>query len=284
MIIMERLDGRVAFVTGVARGQGRSHALRLAEEGADIIGVDLPLDITTTHYPMAVEEDLAETAELIAKTGRRAHLRQADVRDLAALRTVIDSGVVAFGRLDIVVVNAGIFSLGAALDLDEQVWQDIIDVNLTGAWHTVKAATGHIRAGGRGGSIIFTASAAALLPPPGIAHYNAAKAGVNALMKTLAVELGPEYIRVNSVNPGNVDTAMIDNETTRRLFMPELEHPTKQDAEKPDSAYVRVNAIPIPWLESIDISNLVVFLASDRSRYLTGAAIPIDAGYVLKKA
>jgi NAD(P)-dependent dehydrogenase (short-subunit alcohol dehydrogenase family) len=135
MIIMERLDGRVAFVTGVARGQGRSHALRLAKEGADIIGVDLPLGITTTHYPMAVQEDLAETAELIEKTGRRAYLRQADVRDLAALRTVIDSGVRAFGRLDIVVVNAGIFSMGAALDLDEQVWQDVIDVNLTGAWH-----------------------------------------------------------------------------------------------------------------------------------------------------
>jgi (-)-trans-carveol dehydrogenase len=284
MDIMERLDGRVAFVTGVARGQGRSHALRLAEEGADIIGVDLPLGITTTHYPMAVEEDLAETAALIEKTGRRAYLRQADVRELAALQRVVDSGVAAFGRLDTVVVNAGIFSLGAALELDEQVWQDVIDVNLTGAWHTVKAATRHLRAGGRGGSIIFTASAAALLPPPGIAHYNAAKAGVNALMKTLAVELGPEFIRVNSVNPGNVDTAMIDNETTRRLFMPELEHPTKQDAEKPDSAYVRVNAIPVPWLESSDISDLVVFLASDQSRYLTGVAIPIDAGYVLKKA
>jgi (+)-trans-carveol dehydrogenase len=148
----------------------------------------------------------------------------------------------------------------------------------------VKAAVPHIRAGGRGGSVVLTSSAAALMPPPGIAHYSAAKAGVIKLMETLALELGPEFIRVNALGPGNVDTPMIDNETTRRLFMPHLENPTKADAEQPGSAYVQVNAIPVPWVEPSDISKVVLFLASDDSRYLTGVTVPIDAGYRLKKA
>jgi NAD(P)-dependent dehydrogenase (short-subunit alcohol dehydrogenase family) len=173
--------------------------------------------------------------------------------------------------------------MGGALDLGEQAWQDMLDVNLTGAWHTAKAAVPHMRAGGRGGSIVFTASTAALMPAAGLAHYNATKAGVNALMKTLAAELGPEYIRVNSVCPGSVDTPMIDNETTRRLFLPDLEHPTKADAEKPDSGYIRVNAIPVPWIETADVTNVVLFLASDESRYITGIAVPVEAGYMVKK-
>jgi (+)-trans-carveol dehydrogenase len=280
---MGSLDGRVAFITGVARGQGRSHALRLAEEGADIIGLDVAADAITLHYPLATVADLDETAELIAKTGRRAVLRQADVRDVDAVRAVLAEGVAELGRLDVVVVNAGIFSLGTATELAEQAWQDMLDVNLTGAWNTARAAVPHIRAGGRGGSIIFTSSAAALRPPRGLAHYNASKAGVGALMETLAAELGPEFIRVNSVNPGNVDTPMIDNEITRRLFLPHLEHPTRADAEKPDSGYVLVNALPVPWVETIDISHAVRFLASDESRYITGITLPVEAGYMVKK-
>ena len=281
---MGTLDGKVAFVTGIARGQGRSHAVTLAAAGADIIGVDICKDLDSPHYPMATQEDLAETGRMIEQFDRRAILRQADVRDLDQLTAAVDEGVAELGRLDIVVANAGIFSMGAALDLTEATFQEMIDINLTGVWRTVKAAVPHIRAGGRGGSVVLTSSAAALMPPPGIAHYSAAKAGVIKLMETLALELGPEFIRVNALGPGNVDTPMIDNETTRRLFMPHLENPTKADAEQPGSAYVQVNAIPVPWVEASDISKVVLFLASDDSRYLTGVTVPIDAGYRLKKA
>jgi len=280
---MGTLDGRVAFVTGVARGQGRSHAVKLAEEGADIIGIDALADEPTVHYPLATRADLDETAELVERLGRRAVLSQVDIRDLPALTAAVDAGVASLGRLDVIVANAGIFSLGAVLDLPERAWQDMIDVNLTGAWHTLKAAVPHIRAGGRGGSVIMISSGAALMPPPGIGHYNAAKAGVVALAKTLAQELGPEFIRVNCIGPGNVDTPMIDNDVTRRLFLPHLEQPTREDAEKPDSAYVAVNALPVPWVTPADISNAVAFLASDASRYVTGVVVPVDAGYLVKK-
>jgi NAD(P)-dependent dehydrogenase (short-subunit alcohol dehydrogenase family) len=240
---MGTLDGRVAFVTGVARGQGRSHAVRLAEEGADIIGVDALADEPTVHYPLSTPADLDETTRLIEKTGQRAILTRADIRDLTALTSAVDEGVQRLGRLDIIVANAGIFSMGAVLDLDERTWQDMIDVNLTGTWHTLKAAVPHIRAGGRGGSVIITSSGAALMPPPGIGHYNASKAGVVALARTLAQEV----------------------------------------AEKPDSTYVAVNVLPVPWVSPGDVSNVVTFLASDASEHLTGLVIPVDAGYLIKK-
>ncbi|GAA4537119.1 mycofactocin-coupled SDR family oxidoreductase [Pseudonocardia xishanensis] len=280
---MGQLEGRVAFVTGVARGQGRSHAVRLAEEGADIIGIDVLQDDPTVHYPLATRADLDETASLIEKTGRRALLSRADIRNLAEVTAAVDRGVAALGRLDVVVANAGIFSMGALLDLDERTWQDMIDVNLTGAWHTIKAAVPHLRSGGRGGSVIMISSGAALMPPRGIGHYNAAKAGVVALATTLAQEVGPELIRVNCINPGNVDTPMIDNDVTRRLFMPQLENPTRADAEKPNSNYVAVNVLPVPWVDPADITELVLFLASDASRHITGVAVPVDAGYLIKK-
>jgi (+)-trans-carveol dehydrogenase len=175
--------------------------LRLASGGADIIGVDIVADIPGLHYHLASQRDLQETIELIERTGRRAIVQQADVRDMDSLTTVVNDGVAALGRLDIVVANAGIFSLGAATELSDTAWQDVLDVNLTGAWHTAKATVPHIAAGGRGGSIIFVSSMAALRPPLGLAHYSASKAGVVALMKTLAAELGPQFIRVNTVNP-----------------------------------------------------------------------------------
>jgi len=165
---MGTLDGRVAFVTGVARGQGRSHAVKLAEEGADIIGIDALVDEPTVHYPLATRADLDETVALIEGLGRRAILSKADVRDLPALAAAVGAAVASLGRLDIVVANAGIFSLGAVLDMHERTWQDMIDVNLTGAWHTLKAAVPHIRAGGRGGSVIMISSGAAIMPPPGL--------------------------------------------------------------------------------------------------------------------
>ena len=279
---MGTFDGKVAFITGIARAQGRSHALRLASGGADIIGVDIVADIPGLHYHLASQHDLQETIELIERTGRRAIVRQADVRDLDSLTTVVNDGVAALGRLDIVVANAGIFSLGAATELSDRAWQDVLDVNLTGAWYTAKATIPHIVAGARGGSIIFVSSMAALRPPLGLAHYSASKAGVVALMKTLAAELGPQFIRVNTVNPATVDTPMIDNDTILGAFMPELERPTRDDAAKPDSAFVRINALPVPWLQVQDVTNAVEFLASDAARLITGVALPIDAGFQVK--
>ncbi|HEV7535821.1 MAG TPA: SDR family NAD(P)-dependent oxidoreductase [Acidimicrobiia bacterium] len=174
---MGRMDGKVALITGAARGQGRSHALRLAEEGAEIIAVDICDHIDSVPFSMGTADQLAETAKMVENLDRRIVTRQADVRDSAQLKAAVEEGVSEFGHIDVVCANAGIASMGLTWELTDEQWQDVIDVNLTGAWHTVKAATGHIRAGGRGGSIIFTASAAALLPPPGIGHYNAAKAG-----------------------------------------------------------------------------------------------------------
>lgn len=280
---MGTLSGKVAFITGVARGQGRSHALQLAEAGADIIGIDSMTDESTAHYPMATDADLDETRALIEKSGRRAILSQADVRNLAALTEAVDAGVTELGRLDIVVANAGIFSMGSLLDLDQKTWNDMLAVNLTGVWNTIKAAVPQVRSGRRGGSIVFTSSAAALMPPRGIGHYNASKAGVIALAKTLAQELGPEQIRVNAVAPGNVDTPMIDNDVTRRLFLPHLGNPTRADAEQDDSAYVQINTLPVPWVKPIDVSRVIEFLASEAGRYLTGLVIPVDGGYLIKK-
>jgi (+)-trans-carveol dehydrogenase len=244
--------------------------------------VDIGEDISGLHYPLASQHDLQETIELIEGTGRRAIVRQADVRDLDSLTAAVNDGVAELGRLDIVVANAGIISLGAATELSDRAWQNVLDVNLTGAWHTAKATVPHIAAGGRGGSIIFVSSMAALRPPLGLAHYSASKAGVVALMRTLAAELGPQFIRVNTVNPGTVDTPMIDNDTILGAFMPELEHPTRDDAVKPDSAFVRINALPVPWLEVQDVTNAVEFLASDAARLITGVVLPIDAGFQVK--
>ena len=280
---MGSLTGQVAFITGVARGQGRSHAVRLAEAGADIIGIDSLQDEPTVHYKLATDTDLEETRALVEKAGRRAVLLRADVRDLAGIGAAAERGVAELGRLDVVVANAGIFSMSPLLELEPPMWHAMLAVNLTGVWHTLKAAVPHVRSGGRGGSVILISSGAALMPPRGIGHYNAAKAGVIALAKTLAQELGPERIRVNAIAPGNVDTPMIDNDVTRRLFLPHLENPARADAEREDSAYVQVNTLPVPWVDPIDVSSVVEFLASDASRYLTGVVIPVDAGYLLKK-
>ena len=276
---MGTLDGRVAFVTGVARGQGRSHAVKLAEEGADIIGIDALVDEPTVHYPLATKSDLDETAELVESLGRRAILSQADIRDLPTLTAAVDAGVASLGRLDVIVANAGIFSLGAVLDLPERAWQDMIDVNLTGEWHAAKAAIPHLRAGGRGGSMILTSSELGLRAQPNTGHYTAAKHGVVGLMRTLALELAPDFIRVNSIHPTTVNTPMVMNSATYRLFRPDLENPTADDMAEASRA---VNALPIPWVEPTDISNAVLWLASDESRYVTGITLPVDAGWLVK--
>ncbi|MFF3468674.1 mycofactocin-coupled SDR family oxidoreductase [Streptomyces sp. NPDC001984] len=278
---MGRVEGKVAFVTGAARGQGRSHAIRLAQEGADIIAVDLVSQIGSVPYPMATPEDLAETVREVEKLDRRIVASQADVRDFAALKKAVDDGVAQLGRLDIVSANAGIFSFGKMDELDEQEFQDVVDVNLTGVWKTVKAAIPHIKAGGRGGSIILTSSAAGLIGMEHIGHYSAAKAGVVGLMRTLAVELAPDFIRVNSVHPTSVNTDMIQNAAAYELFAPDMAA-SERTKENLEPRFASLNVLPIPWVEPVDISNAVLWLASDESRYVTGVTLPIDAGQTTK--
>jgi SDR family mycofactocin-dependent oxidoreductase len=275
-----RVAGKVAFITGAARGQGRSHAIRLAQEGADIIAVDLAGQVATVPYPMATPEDLAETVKEVEALDRRIVATQADVRDYGALKAALDDGVAQLGRLDIVSANAGIFSFGTLEELDDTTWQDMIDVNLTGVWHTAKAAIPHLRAAG-GGSIVLTSSTAGLQALPNTGHYNSAKHGVVGLMRTLALELAPDLIRVNSVHPTAVDTDMIQNPATYALFASDLpEAERTKDALAP--RFQGLNVLPIPWVEAVDISNAVLWLASDEARYVTGVTLPVDAGLTIK--
>ena len=274
-----RVEGKVAFITGAARGQGRSHAIRLAQEGADIIAVDICAQVDSVPYPMARPDDLAQTVKEVEALDRRIVAVQADVRDFGALKAALDQGVAQLGRLDIVSANAGIASYGPAGELAEQTWRDMIDINLTGDWHAAKAAIPHLIAGGRGGSIIITSSDAGLKAYQNAAHYVAAKHGIVGLMRTLALELAPHMIRVNSLHPTQVNTDMVMNEPTFRLFMPGTEHPTVEDFRPVSQA---LNALPVPWVEPVDISNALLFLASDEARYITGVTLPVDAGAVIK--
>jgi SDR family mycofactocin-dependent oxidoreductase len=275
-----RVQDKVAFITGAARGQGRSHAVRLAEEGAHVIAIDACTDMPGTPYRGPTEDDLAETCRLVEAQGRTAVGRVADVRDLASLEKVLDEAVGQLGRLDIVSANAGI-GIVASLshELSESSWQTMLDVNLTGVWHTCRAAIPHVLAGGRGGSIVLTASTAALRAPQNIAHYVAAKHGVLGLMRAMANELGPSMIRVNSIHPTSVNTPMLMNQHTFGLFAPDAPHAGAEDLAPVSQA---LHALPIPWVEPIDVSNALLFLASDEARYISGVALPVDGGRTAK--
>ena len=276
-----RVEGKVAFITGAARGQGRSHAVRLAQEGADIIAVDVCKPIVqNTTIPASTPEDLAETADLVKGLNRRIVTAEVDVRDYDALKAAVDSGVEQLGRLDIIVGNAGIGNGGDTLDkTSEHDWQEMIDVNLSGVWKSVKAGVPHIIAGGQGGSIVLTSSVGGLKAYPHCGNYVAAKHGVVGIMRSFAVELGQHMIRVNSVHPTHVATAMIMNEGTWKMFRPDLENPGPDDMAPICQMF---HTLPIPWVEAEDISNAVLFFASDESRYITGVTLPVDAGSCLK--
>jgi SDR family mycofactocin-dependent oxidoreductase len=276
-----RVAGKVAFVTGAARGQGRSHAVRLAEEGADIIAIDVCGPISaSSQIPPSSPDDLAQTADLVKNLDRRIVTAQVDVRDYDGLKAALDNGVEQLGRLDIVAANAGIGNGGRTLHKTSQVdWDDMIGVNLSGVWNTVKAAVPHLLSGGNGGSIILTSSVGGLKPYPNTGHYIAAKHGVIGLMRTFAVELGQHFIRVNAVCPTNVNTPMFMNEGTMKLFRPDLENPGPDDLAV---AAQFMHTLPIGWVEPVDISNAVLFLASDESRYITGLPVTVDAGSMLK--
>lgn len=275
---MGKLDGQVAFITGAARGQGRSHAVRLAEEGADVIACDISQSVETVPYPMATADELAETVRAVEALDRRIVAQEADVRDSSALAQVVERGVSELGRLDIVLANAGISSPASTLEMSERTWQEMIDINLTGPWKTLTASVPHIIAGGRGGAVVITSSLAAFYANENTAHYSAAKAGLVSLMKVMAKELAPQNIRVNTVHPTTVASGMILNDATYRLFRPDLEHPTRADFEE---AARDLNRLPVAAMEPVDISNAVLYLVSDEGRYVTGATHVVDAGGTL---
>ena len=278
---MGQLEGKVAFITGAARGQGRSHAVRLAQEGADIIAVDLCAQVDTVGYPLATADDLAETVRQVEALDRRIIAGQADVRDSAALKSAVDEGVAQLGRLDIVLANAGIASFAPVEDLTDEMWDDMIDINLTGVFKTVRAAVPHLKANDDGGAIVLTSSTAGIKGLANLAHYVAAKHGVVGLTKTLANELAPHMIRVNSVHPTAVNTDMIHNEQTYSVFLPDKK-PSEITREEAAESFKTMNALPIEWVEPVDISNAILFLVSDAGRYVTGVQLPIVAGAVIK--
>jgi SDR family mycofactocin-dependent oxidoreductase len=276
-----RMEGKVVLVTGAARGQGRAHAVRLAQEGADVIAVDLCAGIGTVvgKYPPATREDLDQTVVEVEKLDRRVVARVADVRDQAALDAAVTEGVAELGRLDGVVANAGIASYGRAWELDEATWQDMLDVNLTGVWHTAKAAIPQLIDAGNGGAMVFTSSIGGFKGIQQVGHYVSAKHGIVGLMRNLANELAPYRVRVNTVHPTNVDTHMIQNPGTWGMFAPGDPEPTQ---EKAIAGFTSLNALEIPWIESVDVANAALFLLSDEARYITGAALPVDAGAAIK--
>jgi SDR family mycofactocin-dependent oxidoreductase len=282
---MGRVQDKVVLVTGGARGQGRSHAVKLAEEGADIILFDICHDIETNEYPLATPHDLEEAGLEVEKTGRRAYTAQVDVRDRAAVSRELANAVAEFGRLDVVVANAGICPLGAHLGV--QAFVDAFDVDFIGVVNTVHAALPNLT---EGASIIMTGSIAGLLAAkmpagaggpqgPGGAGYSFAKQLVDSYTLQLAGQLAPQSIRVNAIHPTNVNTPMLNSNPMYRQFRPDLEHPTRDDALV---AFPAMQAMPIPYVEPQDISNMVCFLASDESRYITGSQFKVDAGAMLK--
>ncbi len=272
---MGKLEGKVAFITGAARGQGRSHAIRLAQEGADIVAVDISQQVDTVPYDTARPGDLEETVREVEALDRRIVATEADVRDLSALQKAADDGVAQLGRIDIVLANAGISTMAPTLEMDESMWQTMIDINLTGVWKTVRAAAPNIVAGGRGGSIVLTSSLAAMWANENIAHYSAAKAGLIGMMQVLAKELAPQSIRVNTVHPTTVATGMILNDATYKLFRPDLDQPTRADFEE---AARELNRLPVSMMDPVDISNAILYLVSDDGRYVTGTTHVVDAG------
>jgi SDR family mycofactocin-dependent oxidoreductase len=268
------LHGKVAFITGAARGQGRAHAVRLATDGASIIAVDLCDQIASVPYPLATPDDLAATVKLVEDTGSRIVAKQADVRDRTALKSALQAGLDEFGRLDIVVANAGI----APMQSGDDGWHDVIDVNLTGVYNTIKVAIPTMVKQGAGGSIVLISSAAGLAgvgsPDAGSVGYAAAKHGVVGLMRVYANLLAGQNIRVNSIHPTGVETPMINNEFTREWLA--------KMAAATDTPGAMGNALPVEVLQAEDIANAVAWLVSDQARYITGVTLPVDAGFLNK--
>ncbi len=273
------LDGRVAFITGAARGQGRAHAIRLAGEGADIIAIDIcgPISKTIT-YPLATPEELAQTVQAVEATGRKVLAREVDIRDLAALQQVVADGVEQFGRLDVVVANAGVLSWGRTFEMSEEQWDTVIEVNLNGTWRTIRAAVPAMIEAGNGGSIILVSSSAGLKATPGNGHYSASKHGVVALTNALAIEVGEFGIRVNSIHPYSIETPMVEKEAMMAIFAkypqylhsfsPMPYHPVNQGGSKGLQEFMTAE----------EVSDVVAWLAGDGSATISGSQIAVDRG------
>ncbi|HZQ59616.1 MAG TPA: mycofactocin-coupled SDR family oxidoreductase [Acidimicrobiales bacterium] len=275
---MGLVDGKVAFITGAARGQGRSHAIRLAEEGASIIATDACTDIEVVPYPLASDEELDETAELVRQAGGSVVTAKADVRRFAELKAAVGVGLREFGHIDIVLANAGIATMGVDLPDDEleASWDAVIDVNLKGVWNTVRACAPPMVERGQGGAIVLTSSTAGLkgLSAPGSVgneSYGAAKHGVVGLMRQFAVELSKDRIRVNTVHPTGVDTMMVNNPAMEKFL-----------GAFPDAMSSLTNLLPVELLQPRDISDAILFLVSDLAKYITGVTLPVDAGFTVK--
>ncbi|MEV0362815.1 mycofactocin-coupled SDR family oxidoreductase [Nocardia fusca] len=280
---MGRVEGKVAFITGAARGQGRSHAVRLAEEGADLIAVDLCQNMSTIGYPLASPEDLEETVRLVEKTGRRIIASQTDVRDAVALKAALDAGVAEFGKLDIVIAQAGVAGMKGTPDI--QAWTDVINTNLVGTINAIQAALPHL---GEGASIVATGSTAAMVDTSKVDNpgsdlggmaYVHSKRALSYYVFDIARHLSPRGIRANVVHPTNCNTDMLQSEPMYRSFRPDLENPTRADAEP---AFYVQQAMKTPWIEPVDISNAILFLVSDEARFVTGMQLRVDAGGYLK--
>ena len=280
---MGRVQGKVAFITGAARGQGRSHAIRLAEEGADIIAVDICKDFETVGYPMATPDDLKETARLVEKLDRRIVTAEADVRDRSQLTAALERGISELGKVDVVVAQAGIAAMKGQPPL--QAWTDSVDTILLGTINAIQASLPHLS---EGASVIATGSVAAYMnalpmmqlgTDPGGHAYMYAKRAIANYIHELARNLAPRMIRANAIHPTNVDTNMLQSEPMYKSFRPDLEHPTREDATP---AFYVQQGMPLPWIEPVDISNMVLFLASDEARYVTGMQMRVDAGGYLK--
>ncbi|HET7615146.1 MAG TPA: mycofactocin-coupled SDR family oxidoreductase [Gemmatimonadaceae bacterium] len=276
---MGRVQGKVAFISGAARGQGRSHAVALAREGANIIATDLCAPVASAPYDMGSREDLDETVRLVEEAGGKIIARVADVRDLAAMTAAVDEGIEAFGRLDIILGNAGVCTYGDLATMDEAKWQEMIDIDLTGVWKTVRAGVQHMIDAGNGGAIVLTSSTAGLRNLNQIGHYVAAKHGVTGLAKALANELAPHNIRVNSIHPSNCRTPMMTNSGVRKMFRPDLENPTLEDAL---DSYGTIHLLDTPWVEPEDVSAAILYLVSDDGRFVTGTQFAVDAGMLAK--
>jgi SDR family mycofactocin-dependent oxidoreductase len=266
-----RVAGKVAFITGAGHGQGRSHAIRLAEEGADIVAIDICHDYETVPYRMSTPDELAETVAAVEALDRRIVATQADVRDAAAVKAAVDEGVTQLGRLDIVCANAGICTVQAWDEVTPQLWQDTLDTNLTGVWNTIVACVPHLIAAG-GGSIICTSSTAGLKGLPFFGPYVAAKHGVVGIAKSMANELAAHSIRVNTLHPTGVQSPMGDGLGALDGLL----------ERQPDLQPVFMNTLPVPSVQALDVSNAVLFLASDEARYITGLELTVDAGMMIR--
>jgi SDR family mycofactocin-dependent oxidoreductase len=277
---MGLVEGRAALVSGAARGQGRSHAVRLASEGADIIAVDICADpLMTLSYGLSTEADLDETVAQVQALGRRAVKVIADVRSLPEMERAVEAGLAELGKIDIVCANAGIGSWAVSWEMTAQQWQEMIDVNLTGVFNTARAALPSMVQRGAGGCLVLTSSTAGLRAYANTAHYTAAKHGVIGLMKVLAQEGAAHRIRVNAVCPTTVRTPLVINDSTFQLFAPDKPNPTEDDVREP---FESLNLLPgVAWIEPSDVSDAVLFLCSDAAKFVTGVALPVDAGNII---